>query len=148
MDEDALLPEVRQAMWDMRCAGTLCDGLLKTDDGGEFAVHKVIMASCSEYFRALFGFRMSKVARSEALVPGVLKHTMAIIVEFAYKRITWVGFDNVESLLEAADYLCIMGVIKDCCDYLVSIMTPENCISIRNVAKLYNCSDLTTKAYE
>ncbi|KAL1443536.1 hypothetical protein MTO96_045971 [Rhipicephalus appendiculatus] len=148
MDEEDLLPEVRRAMWDMRCAGTLCDGLLKTDDGGEFAVHKVIMASCSEYFRALFGCRKSKAARSEALVPGVLKQTMAIIVEFAYKRITWVGFDNVENLLEAADYLCVMGVIKDCCDYLVSIMTPENCISIRNVAKLYNCSDLVTKAYD
>ncbi|XP_075535018.1 kelch-like protein 10 [Dermacentor variabilis] len=146
--EDAPVPEVRQAMWDMRCSGTLCDGLLKTADGGEFAVHKVVMASCSEYFRALFGCRLSKTARSEVLVPGVLKPTMAIIVEFAYKRITWVGCDNVESLLEAADYLCVMGMVKDCGDFLLSIMTPENCISIHNVAKLYNCFDLTTKAYK
>ncbi|KAH7966649.1 hypothetical protein HPB49_018269 [Dermacentor silvarum] len=148
MGEDAPMPEVRQAMWDMRCSGTLCDGLIKTVDGGEFAVHKVVMASCSEYFRALFGCRLSKAARSDVLVPGVLKATMAIIVEFAYKRITWVGCDNVESLLEAADYLCVMGMVKDCGDFLLSIMTPENCISIHNVAKLYNCFDLSTKAYK
>ncbi|XP_077512183.1 kelch-like protein 10 [Amblyomma americanum] len=145
--QQSLPPEVRQALWDMRCSGTLCDGLLKTDDGGEFAVHRAIMATSSEYFRALFGRRLSKAERAEALVPGVLKPTMAIIVEFAYRRVTWVGCDNVESLLEAADYLCIMGMIKDCCDFLLSIMTPENCISIHNVAKLYNCVDLTAKAY-
>nr|XP_037285013.1 kelch-like protein 10 [Rhipicephalus microplus] len=140
LDEDSLLPEVREALWNTRCTDMLCDGLLKTDDGGEFAVHKVIMATCSEYFRALFGCRKIKETRSEALIPGVIKQTMAIIVEFAYKRMTRVDCDNVESLLEAADYLCVMGIIKDCCDFLVSIMTPENCISIRNVAKLYNCS--------
>ncbi|KAH6937901.1 hypothetical protein HPB50_005035 [Hyalomma asiaticum] len=148
MGEDVLVPEVRQAMWEMRCAGTLCDGLLKTDDGGEFAVHRVVMASCSEYFRALFGCRLNKATRTEVLVPGVLKPTMAIIVEFAYKRITWVGCDNVENLLEAADYLCVMGMVKDCCDFLLSIMIPENCISIHNVARLYNCLDLAAKSYK
>ncbi|KAH7962662.1 hypothetical protein HPB52_017352 [Rhipicephalus sanguineus] len=147
MTEDDLMPEVRQAMWGMRCSGTLCDGLVKMDDGGEFTVHKAIMASCSEYFRALFGCSKSKAARSDVLVPGVLKQTMAIIMEFAHKRIAWVRCDNVESLLAAADYLCVMAIIKHCCDFIVSIMTPENCISIHNIAKLYNCSDLSTTAY-
>ncbi|XP_065304432.1 kelch-like protein 10 [Dermacentor albipictus] len=145
--EEMLSQETLEALWDMRGAGLLCDGLLKTSDGGEFPVHRVVMASCSEYFRALFGSPLNKVPRAEVLVPGVSKATMAIIVEFAYKRVTWVGCDNVESLLEAADYLCVMGMVKDCCDFLLSIMAPENCISIHNVAKLYNCFDLTAKAY-
>ncbi|KAH8009370.1 hypothetical protein HPB51_015693 [Rhipicephalus microplus] len=54
LDEDSLLPEVREALWNTRCTDMLCDGLLKTDDGGEFAVHKVIMATCSEYFSTQF----------------------------------------------------------------------------------------------
>ncbi|XP_075535016.1 kelch-like protein 10 [Dermacentor variabilis] len=145
--DEMLSQEALEALWDMRGAGLLCDGLLKTSDGGEFPVHRVVMASCSEYFRALFGSPLNKVPRNEVLVPGVSKATMAIIVEFAYKRVTWVGCDNVESLLEAADYLCVMGMVKDCCDFLLSIMAPENCISIHNVAKLYNCFDLTAKAY-
>ncbi|KAH7966654.1 hypothetical protein HPB49_018274 [Dermacentor silvarum] len=145
--DEMLSQETLEALWDMRGAGLLCDGLLKTSDGGEFPVHRVVMASCSEYFRALFGSPLNKVPRTEVLVPGVSKATMAIIVEFAYKRVTWVGCDNVENLLEAADYLCVMGMVKDCCDFLLSIMAPENCISIHNVAKLYNCFDLTSKAY-
>lgn len=76
------------------------------------------------------------------------KATLAIIVEFAYKRITWVGCDNVESLLEAADYLCVMEVVKDCCDFLVSIMAPQNCVSIHSVAKTYNCFALAKRAYK
>ncbi|KAL1417608.1 hypothetical protein MTO96_006109 [Rhipicephalus appendiculatus] len=145
--DETLSQQTMEALWDMRSSGMLCDGLLKTSDGGEFPVHRVVMASCSEYFRALFGSPLNKVRRKEVLVPGVSKATMAIIVEFAYKRVTWVGCDNVESLLEAADYLCVMGMVKDCCDFLLSIMAPENCISIHNVAKLYNCFDLTSKAY-
>ncbi|KAH7961467.1 hypothetical protein HPB52_009288 [Rhipicephalus sanguineus] len=145
--DEMLSQDTREALWNMRGAGMLCDGLLKTPDGGEFSVHRVVMASCSEYFRALFGSPLYKSLRTEVLVPGVSKATMAIIVEFAYKRVTWVGCDNVENLLEAADYLCIMGMVKDCCDFLLSIMAPENCISIHNVAKLYNCFDLTSKAY-
>ncbi|KAK8786872.1 hypothetical protein V5799_023357 [Amblyomma americanum] len=145
--DETLGPDTLEALWDLRGAGLLCDGMLKTSDGGEFPVHRLVMASCSEYFRALFGSPLNKVARTEVLVPGVSKATMSIIVEFAYKRVTWVGYDNVESLLEAADYLCVMGMVKDCCDFLLSIMSPENCISIHNVAKLYNCFDLTSKAY-
>ncbi|CAN7997987.1 unnamed protein product [Ixodes pacificus] len=145
--DETLCQESLQFLWEMRGSGLLCDGLLKTHDGGEFPVHRVVMSSCSEYFRALFASPIHGSARQEVLVPGVSKATLAIIVEFAYKRVTWVGCDNVESLLEAADYLCVMGMVKDCCEFLVSIMAPENCISIHNVAKLYNCFDLTEKAY-
>ncbi|KAL3190461.1 hypothetical protein MRX96_019979 [Rhipicephalus microplus] len=144
--EEALNRDTLEAMWDMRNSGLLCDGLLKTPDGGEFPVHKVTIASCSEYFRALFSAHISSRGLCEVLVRGLSSEALAIIVEFAYKRITWVGCDNVESLLEAADYLCVMGMVKDCCDFLLSIMAPENCISIHNMAKMYNCLDVATKA--
>ncbi|XP_064454947.1 kelch-like protein 10 [Ornithodoros turicata] len=145
--EQILSQEVLQRLWDMRVPRLLCDGIIKTSDGGDFPVHRFIMTSCSEYFRALFASMLHGRPRADVVVPGVSKATMAIIVEFAYKRVTWVGCDNVESLLEAADYLCVVGMIKDCCDFLVSIMAPENCISIHNVAKLYNCFSLADKAY-
>ncbi|KAL3219385.1 hypothetical protein MRX96_030404 [Rhipicephalus microplus] len=145
--DEMLSQQTLEALWDMRGAGKLCDGLLKTADGGQFPVHRVVMANCSDYFRALFGSTFNKVRRKEVLVPGVSKETMAVIVEFAYKRVTWVGCENVEQLLEAADYLCVMGMVKDCCDFLLSIMVPENCISIHNIGKLYNCFDLSSKAY-
>ncbi|XP_050043672.1 kelch-like protein 10 [Dermacentor andersoni] len=146
--DETLSQETLEALWDMRGVGLLCDGLLKTSDGGEFPVHRVVMASCSEYFRALFGSPLNNVPSTEFLVLGVSKATMAAIVEFAYKRVTWMACDNVESLLEAADYLCVMGMVKDCCNFLFFIMAPENCIFIHNVAKLHNCLYLTAKAYK
>ncbi|KAK8786871.1 hypothetical protein V5799_023356 [Amblyomma americanum] len=139
--------EAMDTLWNMRNSGLLCDGLLKTSDGGHFPVHKVVMASCSEYFRALFSSRLNRQNQSEVVVYGVSSEALATVVEFAYKRITWVGCENVERLLKAADYLCVLGMLKDCCDFLLSIISPENCISIHSVAKLYNCFDLTDKAY-
>lgn len=52
VDESQILcRESLQYLWEMRGSRLLCDGLLKTNDGGEFSVHRVVMASCSEYFR-------------------------------------------------------------------------------------------------
>ncbi|KAH7961469.1 hypothetical protein HPB52_009290 [Rhipicephalus sanguineus] len=104
--DEMLSQDTIKALWDMRGAGMLCDGLLKTSDGGEFSVHRVVMASCSEYFRPA------------SFQPTVMYGACKAL----YFR-------------------------EDCCDFLLSIMAPENCISIHNVAKLYNCFDLTSKAY-
>ncbi|XP_077553528.1 kelch-like protein 10 [Haemaphysalis longicornis] len=146
-DPSWLSPATMQFLWDLRCSGHLCDGVILTSDGGEFPVHIVIMATCSEYFRALFESLCRRKARTEVVVPAVSKAAMDAIVQYAYKRVTWVGCDNVESVLEAADYLCIEGMKKDCTDFLQSIMAPDNCISIQRVARLYNCFELATKAY-
>ncbi|KAL1475636.1 hypothetical protein MTO96_037148, partial [Rhipicephalus appendiculatus] len=48
--DEMLSQQTMEALWDMRGSGMLCDGLVKTSDGGEFPVHRVVMASCSEYF--------------------------------------------------------------------------------------------------
>ncbi|KAH9370760.1 hypothetical protein HPB48_016188 [Haemaphysalis longicornis] len=84
--------ETSEALWKMRSSGLPCDGLLMTSDGGAFPVHRVIMASCSEYFRVLFGVRFNIYERSEVLVPGVSSAASAIVVELAYERRTWRGF--------------------------------------------------------
>ncbi|KAH6937902.1 hypothetical protein HPB50_005036 [Hyalomma asiaticum] len=91
---EVLNRDTMDALWDMRNSGVLCDGLLKTADGGKFPVHRVVMASCSEYFKVLFSSHLSRDNQCEVLVHGVSSEALAIIVEFAYKRITWVGCDN------------------------------------------------------
>lgn len=68
-------------------------------------------------------------------------------MEFAYRRVTWVTWENVESLLEAAKYLCVTDVVKDCCLFLTSAMTTGNCISIHKLAKAYDCYNLAEDAY-
>lgn len=42
--------EALQALNDLRCNDLLCDAIISVDDGS-FNVHRVIMSSCSPYFR-------------------------------------------------------------------------------------------------
>ncbi|KAH9367023.1 hypothetical protein HPB48_021382 [Haemaphysalis longicornis] len=67
---------------------------------GAFPVHRVIMASCSEYFRVLFGVRFNIYEWPEVLVPGTSSAALAIVVEFTYKRVILVDTEEkVENVL-------------------------------------------------
>ncbi|KAH9383169.1 hypothetical protein HPB48_023995 [Haemaphysalis longicornis] len=112
-EEMTLDRETSEALWKMLSSGLLCDGLIKTSDGGAFPVHRVVMAS---FIRV-------------------------------YKRVIWVGTENVESVLEVTGYLYVSDLIKDCCEFLHSIMSLGKCISIDKVAKRYNCFVLESKTY-
>ncbi|KAH9367002.1 hypothetical protein HPB48_021512 [Haemaphysalis longicornis] len=69
------------------------------------------------------------------------------LLSSTYKRVIWVGTENVESVSEAAGYLCVTDLIQDCCEFLHSIMSLENCISTCVVANCYNCFDPESKTY-
>ncbi|KAH9367039.1 hypothetical protein HPB48_021927 [Haemaphysalis longicornis] len=143
----ALDRETSEALLKMRSSDLLSDNLQHAQDltRGFIPLHRVVMASCSEYLRILLGVRFNIFERPKVLVSGVSR--LAIIVEFAYKRVIWVGTENVESVLEVTGYLRATDLIKDLCKFLHSIMSLENCISIHVVANRYNCFDLENKTY-
>ena len=53
---------------------------------------------------------------------------------------------NVERLLPVADQFHVLGLVKQCCDFLEKHLDWDNCIGIRNFAHTYNCDALESKA--
>ena len=50
--------------------------------------------------------------------------------------------DTALRLLEAADRLRIEPLLTECCDYLTSQLRAENCLDLREFARVHNCHNL------
>lgn len=96
--------------------------------------------------RALFTTTLHGTEVKDVRLSGISSETMNQLISYAYLRHINVNEDNVRTLLITADYLSILGILKICCDYLTSMLTPKNCISIMQFAKAHFCQDLAQKA--
>lgn len=149
----------------------LCDIVLRVGDA-KIHAHKVVLASISPYFKAMFTGNLSEKETSEVefqcidetalqvcfLPTDALLTTCAIffvdeilflfqaIVEYAYTGTVFISQETVESLLPAANLLQVKLVLKECCSFLESQLDAGNCIGISRFAETYGCHDLCLAA--
>lgn len=72
----------------------LCDVTLVAE-GMEIPAHKMVLASCSPYFYAMFtGFEESRQDR--ITLQGVDYHALQLLVEYVYTALVDVNEDNVQ----------------------------------------------------
>uniref|UniRef100_A0A667ZST3 Kelch like family member 10 n=1 Tax=Myripristis murdjan TaxID=586833 RepID=A0A667ZST3_9TELE len=126
--------------------GKLCDVVIRVDDV-EFNIHKVVLCSCSPYFRALFDTCWTNPEKKVYNIPGLSSHMMHLIIEYVYTHSVPVTEENVEELLAAADQFAVEGVVDACCEFLEKQLCSENCIGIWKFVDIYYCPALRHKAY-
>ncbi|NXC20048.1 KLH28 protein, partial [Corythaeola cristata] len=119
----------------------LCDIILRVGDV-KIHAHKVVLASISPYFKAMFTGNLSEKENSEVEFQCIDEAALQAIVEYAYTGTVFISQDTVESLLPAANLLQIKLVVKECCAFLESQLDPGNCIGISRFAETYGCHDL------
>ncbi|XP_074428239.1 uncharacterized protein LOC141737442 [Larus michahellis] len=127
--------------------GKLGNGIISVD-GIEFIAHKMILSSCSPYFRALFSSSWSNAERKVYQIPGTSSEMMRLLMEYAYTGTVPLTDDNVECLLIAADQFNVLDIVRLCCEFLKSQMCLENCIGIWRFTGYHYCPDLREAAHE
>lgn len=122
----------------------LCDVTLVADSM-EIPAHKMILASCSPYFYAMFtSFEESKQDR--ITLQGIDYYALSLLIEYVYTSEVQVTEENVQVLLPAANLLQLTDVRDACCDFLQAQLHPTNCLGIRAFADLHGCLELLTHA--
>lgn len=118
-----------------RADETLCDVVLVPGDSKEtFPVHRVIMASCSDYFKAMFTGGMREQEMREIKLHGVTKLGLKNIIDFIYTSKVSLDLGNLQDTLEAANFLQVMPVLKFCNQLLSSEITIDNCVEVERIA--------------
>ncbi|XP_009974660.2 kelch-like protein 10 [Tyto alba] len=130
---------------ELRMEGKLCDVTISMN-GVEFNAHKIILCSCSPYFRVLFTSGWNNAEKSVYRIHGTSPEMMRLIIEYAYTRTVPITADNVENLLTAADQFNVMGIVRLCCEFLKSQLCLENCVGIWRLTGYYYCPDLREAA--
>ncbi|KAH8413212.1 hypothetical protein KR009_008846 [Drosophila setifemur] len=131
-------------MNEMRKQKQLCDVILVADDV-EIHAHRMVLASCSPYFYAMFtSFEESRQAR--ITLQSVDARALELLIDYVYTATVEVNEDNVQVLLTAANLLQLNDVRDACCDFLQTQLDASNCLGIREFADLHACVELLNYA--
>ncbi|KAK8789199.1 hypothetical protein V5799_021028 [Amblyomma americanum] len=120
--------------------------ILRTSDGGCFAVFKKNLSACSEYFDALFNGPLSEANRGDFLIPGVSKEALQAVVTYASVGDAAISVDNVEDLTITADQLLVDGLLSECCAFMSRNVDVENCIMVLEMALFFCLEPLHKQA--
>ncbi|KAL4098062.1 hypothetical protein QTP88_022733 [Uroleucon formosanum] len=135
--------DVFECLQSLRKDEVLCDIKLETDDGSIVIAHKVVLASVSPYFRAMFtNFEESN--SNHVNIRELDSTVLQLLVNYFYTGEIIVTNENVQVLLAAANFIQLDYVKRACVEFLQTHMDPSNCIGIKAVADLHNCTDLLT----
>ncbi|XP_078621996.1 kelch-like protein 7 [Branchiostoma floridae x Branchiostoma japonicum] len=132
-------------MNNLRKEGILCDVVFEVE-GKEISAHRVVIATSSPFFQAMFTSKMSEEKSKKVTLQEVEAETIEALVEFAYTACIKITDKNVQSLLSASNRYQIETVKNVCCNYLKENMTPSNCLGIQQFADYLNCKDLSEQA--
>ncbi|XP_060115965.1 kelch-like protein 13 [Heteronotia binoei] len=134
---------VLQGFDQLRAEGLLCDVTLVPGDGEEtFPVHRAMMASASDYFKAMFTSGMKEQDLTCIKLHGVNKKGLKKIIDFIYTAKLSLNMDNFLDTLEAASFLQILPVLDVCSLFLMSGVSFENYAEVGQLAKMYNLTEV------
>ncbi len=106
--------------------------------GWRFEVHKVILVSCSDYFRSMFTSGMKESHQREIELKGVTSKGLEKVLEVVYTSTTTLEGDDIFDVIAAATHLQVTPVIEFCERNFLSGMTTNNFYDFINTAKLYS----------
>ena len=129
----------------MRRDHQLCDVLIEVD-GGHLSAHRVVLASLSPYFKAMFTGSLAESRQEVVRLKGVDYDSLAALINYAYTSAITISEDNVQTLLPAANVLQFDEVKAACSHFLRQQLDPTNCLGIKLFAELHGCKDLAKAA--
>ncbi|XP_033099708.1 kelch-like protein 17 [Anneissia japonica] len=130
-----------QIMNDLRTSKELCDVVVSVDNQNFYA-HKVVLAGCSPYLRAMFTNGMLETAKNVVKIQGIDPVAMEIILDFMYTATIEVNVENVQIVLAGASMLNMSSLRNVCSTFLQSQLDASNCLGIHSFADMYSCSEL------
>ena len=135
--KDGVLKEANR----LRKEGILCDVTLQVSNR-EFYGHRLILASSSPFFRALFTTKMKESLSGNFRLDGVSDSVMEELLTYIYTGDIEITNENVKELVIAGDFLLIPSLKERGQTFLRDTLCPENYFSIQQFAQKYNCLEL------
>lgn len=119
-----------------------CDVTLVFGDK-EIKAHKVVLASSSRYFEAMFSSNFIDASQQKLEIPVFDSNVGTALIEYAYTGKVDITADNVVEILAGANFLQGFDFIENsCCDYLKLHMSDDNAIQILQIADQFHQSKL------
>ena len=136
------LIQQRKELWETR---VLSDITLKAGNK-LFPVHKVLLAMASDYFMAMLTSNMVETTSNEIELKGVTDKGLEPILKYIYTSDLPLTTDNICDIVMAATHLQMDSVLLACMDKMDKVINAENCVDLKNIAKMCSLEDMEYKA--
>ncbi|XP_033834470.1 kelch-like protein 10 [Periophthalmus magnuspinnatus] len=130
---------------ELRKEQMLFDALLNVA-GVQFPAHKLVLCSCSTYFKALFT-NWSSPDRQDFDISDVSADIMEIILDYCYTQVVHITPENIQALFIAADFLGVSGITQACCQVMKEQLSPSNCIAVWGLTNQYHYPELKKQVF-
>ncbi|XP_077969051.1 uncharacterized protein LOC120344631 [Styela clava] len=125
--------------------GFLCDFNINVGEKS-FRVHRTVLAASSEYFEAMFSSNLKEVHDGHVNMKDVNQDGIAQCIEFMYKGKADLRMENIQHILHASNLLRMVELTNLCFQFLEINISPVNCLSVINLARMYDHSDIIQQA--
>nr|XP_039269862.1 uncharacterized protein LOC120344628 [Styela clava] len=125
--------------------GFLCDFNINVGEKS-FRVHRTVLAASSEYFEAMFSSNLKEVHDGHVNMKDVDQNGIAQCVEFMYKGKADLKIENIQHILHASNLLQMEELTNLCFQFLEINISPINCLSVINLAQMYDRRDIKQQA--
>ena len=123
------------------------DASITSSDGHNFRVTKFALADVSPFFRALFGNVLQADGDTNTLSVMMTGAILQMIIQYAYSgTMEGVTPANIEHVLQAVDFLSLMGGIDYCSRYMLQSMDQENCLKYFRMTSVYYLPEVAEAA--
>jgi hypothetical protein len=144
-ENDRLGRAMLRKMDQYRESGEFCDITLLVGDV-EIKAHKLVLSAFSQFFEGLLKPNMKEGHQERIEIHDINAEAAQLLIDYAYSGKLDITADNVQNVLEAADFLSLDSVCDACFTFMQENIEPENCIGVLRCAMVYNASALKVTA--
>ncbi len=143
---DKQFPQAFAEMNNLRKSEQLCDVVIEVSGGDRIPAHRVVLASLSAYFRAMFTGEMAESKQRVVAINGIDGVSVRNLINYAYTATIEISEENVQLVLPAASVLQFEEVKEACSEFLRRQLDTDNCLGIKVFAEVHGCNELRSAA--
>ncbi|XP_033915175.2 kelch-like protein 40 [Acipenser ruthenus] len=121
------------------------DCTLKVKDK-KFPCHRLVLAACSPYFRAMFLSEMEEIKQKEIVLEDVEPEVLGRILKYIYTSEIEITEQNVQDIFSAANMFQVPSVFTVCVSFLQKRLSLSNCLAIFRLGLMLDCARLAIAA--
>ncbi|XP_013917094.1 PREDICTED: kelch-like protein 40 [Thamnophis sirtalis] len=114
--------------------------------GKEFPCHRLVLAACSPYFRAMFLSDLEESQKKEVNLEDVDPEVMSKILHYIYTSELELTEQNVQDIFSVANMFQIPSIFTVCVSFLQKRLGLSNCLAIFKLGLMLDCARLAVAA--
>ncbi|XP_019384794.1 PREDICTED: kelch-like protein 40 [Crocodylus porosus] len=136
---------LQDGLKDMLDHNKFLDCVLKVK-GQEFPCHRLVLAACSPYFRAMFLSDMEESKKKEISLENVDPDVLGKILHYIYTSELEITEKNVQDIFSVANMFQIPSIFTICVSFLQKRLCLSNCLAIFRLGLMLDCARLAVAA--